>query len=464
MKAAIRNTLSLAALLLAHAAAQAGVLAEHPGRWMGAIQVPDGPTLRLGADVFTRADGTTWASVASPDQGQYDIPLRTVTENGSTAELDLGFGILAMRWEGDHFKGVWKQGGDNLPLTLRQVDDFPRKARPQTPRAPFPYKDETLAIPGGNGAMLGATLSIPHGVKRPPVVVLVHGSGPSTRDSEVAEHQPFRVLADHLARRGIAVLRYDKRGNGRSSGDYATLTTGKLIDDAHGAVRALRARKQFARVGLIGLSEGSRLSAGVAARAPRDVDFIVSLAGVGLPGLENLLLQDRIETMDAGATAEEADRVVAYVRDYYGTIVAHADADARMAALKTLQAAQPEPLAILAKYKMGNGTLRLEEARNPWLRTLLMSDPRPDWRAVRVPVLALNGSLDHQVPAEQNIRGIVGALREGGNHKVQSAILPKLNHLFQTAQTGKTSEYAAIDESLAPAVLERVAAFVRQQR
>ncbi|QNA99705.1 S9 family peptidase [Massilia sp. Se16.2.3] len=254
------------------------------------------------------ADGAAWASMASPDQGQYDIPLKSVKEDGANVDLVLGFGTLAMTWEGDHFKGTWKQGGAEFPLTLRQVAEFPRKARPQTPQAPFPYRDETPAIPGGDGVMLGATLSLPAKAKRPPAVVLVHGSGPSTRDADIAEHQHFRVLADYLARHGIAVLRYDKRGNGRSSGDFNTLTRDKLADDAHAAVRALRARGQFSKVGLIGLSEGSSLSATVAARAPREVGFVVSMAGVGLPGLQNMLLQDRIESRDAGATPEEAER------------------------------------------------------------------------------------------------------------------------------------------------------------
>jgi len=463
MTMAILKTIALAALLAAQAA-HAGVLAEHPGRWMGAITIPDGPTLRLGADIYTRADGSTWASMASPDQGQYDMPLRSVKEDGKAADLVLPFGTLAVRWEDDHFEGEWKQGGASFPLSLRQVDDFPRKARAQTPRPPFPYHQETLAIAAGDGVMLGATLSLPQGVKRPPVLVLVHGSGPSTRDAEFDGHLPFRVLADHLARRGIAVLAYDKRGNGRSSGNYETLTTETLADDAQAAVRALRARNQFSRVGMLGLSEGSSLVAAVAARAPREVDFAVSMAGVGLPGLDNILLQDRIETLDAGATPEEAERVVAYAGTYYRTIVAHLDADARMGALKALQAAQPDAVAILAKYKMGTGSLRLEEARNPWLRTALMRDPGADWRAVRVPVLALNGSLDHQVPAKENIAGIAAALRKGGNKRVETAILPNLNHLFQTAKTGAVAEYATIDETMAPAVLERVAAFVKRQR
>jgi len=219
MKATILRTLSIATLFAAQAAAQAGVVADHPGRWMGEITIPNGPVLKLGADLFSRADGSPWASMASPDQGQYDLPLKALTENGGSADLVLPFGVLALTWEGDHFKGMWKQGGESFPLTLRQVAEFPRQARPQTPQAPFPYTDETLAIAGGDGVKLGATLSVPKGVKRPPAVVLVHGSGPSTRDADIAGHQHFRVLADYLARHGIAVLRYDKRGNGRSSGD-----------------------------------------------------------------------------------------------------------------------------------------------------------------------------------------------------------------------------------------------------
>jgi pimeloyl-ACP methyl ester carboxylesterase len=311
---------------------------------------------------------------------------------------------------------------------------------------------------------LGATLSIPGHKTRPNVVVLVHGSGPGTRDEYGNGHQSFAVLADYLARRGVAVLRYDKRGIARSSGNYTQHTAADLADDLSAIVLALGKRKQFNRVGLIGLSEGPEIAAAVAARHPADVDFVVSLAGVGLPGLDMMLLQDREWAKDHGADPAAIQHLMSYVRKYYETIIAQSDKEVRIAALKRLHdSLSDEDKALIKKHAMDQGTLSLDWADKPFLRVSLMSNPLKDWRAVRCPVLALNGSLDHQVPPA-SLGGITAALRAGGNRKVESAILPSLNHVFQTAQTGAEDEYASIDETIAPTALRRIATFVGKQR
>jgi len=453
----------LALLLALHVSAHAGVLTDHAGLWLGDLKLPDGRVLKMGVDIFARADGAMWASFASPDQGSYDMPVTRVQESGDAAELHLPFGALQLNWVDDRFRAEWKQNGASFPLELQRVAQFPRKHRPQTPVAPLSYREETLAISGADGVMLGATLSVPNGVARPSVVILVHGSGPSTRDAEVAGHRLFAVLADHLTRQGVAVLRYDKRGVSRSSGDYEHHTQAQLVDDLAAVVRAIEARKQFDRLGLIGHSEGPMIAAAVSARHPESVDFLVSMAGVGLPGLELMLLQDRMVAQDNGAGPQAVERLMAYVRSYYETIVAHPDPEARVAKLRMLaQDLAADDKVLLEKYRMNRGTLSLGMAGSPMLRALLMTDSRSDWRAVRCPVLALNGSLDRQVPV-QSLDGILAALREGGNKQVESAVLPSLNHLFQTGRTGATDKYAALEETISPAVLQRIAAFVGKQ-
>ncbi len=319
-----------------HLTANAGLLEAHPGRWLGVMKVPDGPTLQLGAELFTRADGSRWASVSSPDQHVYDIPVRSIKESDTALELDLVFATMKLIWVKDHFNGEWLQGPVPLALTMHRVADFPKTPRPQTPKAPFPYKDVTLAIPSSDGVTLGATLSVPNGKTHPKVVILVHGSGPGTRDEELAGHRPFAVLADFLARRGVAVVRYDKRGISRSTGDYENHTLPQLVDDLNAVVKAMAARKQFSRIGLIGLSEGPQIAAEVAAQNPETVNFVVSLAGTGLPGIEMLMLQDRVWAKDHGANAAEVDQLMVYVRDYYETILNNADVQPRIEALEAL--------------------------------------------------------------------------------------------------------------------------------
>ncbi|MES2319885.1 MAG: alpha/beta fold hydrolase [Pseudomonadota bacterium] len=451
---------------LVHAAsgAQAGTIVEHQGRWLGDMTLPDGKVLKIGVELMVRADGSAWASFASPDQAAYDMPVKGIVESPHKVDLDLGMATLGLTWSNDHFEGAYAQNGPPLHFALNKVGDFPRRLLPQAPRAPFPYRELALAIPAGGGVVLGATLSMPLDREKPNVVVLVAGSGPVARDGGVAGHQAFLVMADHLARRGIAVLRYDKRGVARSNGNYEQHTVAQLASDVHAALEALRKSGKFARIGVVGISEGPGLAAAVGARDPAALDFVVSLAGVGLNGLELLLLQDRIYARDKGATPDEVQRLMPYVRTWYERVLAHADVEPRVAALKALSASlSGADQALVQKYEMNQGTLSLGWAAQPALRASLQSDPAPDWRALKVPVLALHGGLDHQVPAEENQCAILAALKAGGNTHVEAARLPSLNHLLQSASSGADDEYFRIEETMAPAVLRAIAAFVEKQ-
>lgn len=457
-------TLGLCASISIPFTAQAGILKSHQGRWMGDLVIPNGSTLKLGIDIFTRADGSAWASFTSPDQGVYHVPVVSVLEKSDSVQLNLGFGAMSLAWKEGRMQGEWRQGSAAFPLELKPVAAFPRKARPQDPQPSASYVDETLAISSVDGVTLSATLSIPVGVRSPNLVILVHGSGPATRDEEIEGHWPFAVLADHLARQGVAVLRYDKRGIMHSTGDFASHTQAQLADDLYAVIQAARARQQFRRVGVVGHSEGPMIAARVAGQHPHAVDFLVSMAGVGLPGKELMLMQDRLSAQDKGATGAELDRLALYERQFYDTVIAHEEPAARITALKQVLASlSAQDSALVKKYKMNIGTLSLNMAQEPALRVMLMSDARGDWRKIRCPVLALNGTLDHQVPVE-SLDGIVKALREGGNQQVEGVPMPSLNHLFQTAKTGAEDEYGMIDETIAPAVLERIARFAKQQQ
>lgn len=442
--------------------AHAGVLADHQGRWLGSLALPNGRRIQTGVDVFIRADGSPWASLASPGRQAFDIPVESAEEAGESVVLDVTWATLKLTWDQDHFQGVWMQGGDALPFELRPTAEFPRPTRPQTPKAPFPYVVQPLAIHTPDGITLGATLSMPKGQQRPDVVVLIGGSGPGNRDEDGGGHQLFAVLADHLARRGIAVLRYDKRGVGRSTGSYHQHTDTQLVSDAAAVVQTLKAKKAFRRVGLIGHSEGSGLAATVAAAHSGEVDLVISMAGIGLSGLDSILVQDRVYAKDQGASPAEVDALMGYVRRYYQTILDEPQPAARVAALKVLQQSwSPELKALVEKYQMNVGTLALSAAEEPALRASLLSDVPAQWRAVKCPVLVLNGTLDHQVPAPEHLKGILAALAQGGNTRVESALLPSLNHVFQTAKTGQEDEYASLEETLAPVALERMSDFVK---
>lgn len=462
MRLAVRGLRPILAVSMMSVLAHGGVLADHQGRWLGELVLPNGRRIQTGVELFNRADGSPWASLASPGRQAFDIPVERAQEAGDSVDLDVTWATLKLTWRQDHFDGVWKQGNDALPFQLRATAVFPRPTRPQTPKPPFPYEDQTLAIRTPDGITLGATLSVPKSKQKPDVVVLVGGSGPGNRDEDGGGHQFFAVLADQLARQGIAVLRYDKRGVGRSTGSYHQHTDTQLVSDATAVVQTLKANKAFRRVGMIGHSEGSGLAATVAATHSGEVDFVVSMAGIGLSGLDSILVQDRVYARDQGANPAEVDTLMVYVRRYYQTILDEPQPEARVAALKALQqSGSPALKALIEKYQMNVGSLALNAAEEPALRASLLSDIPAQWRAVKCPVLVLSGTLDHQVPPPEHLDGILAALARGGNTKVESALLPSLNHVFQTAKTGQEDEYATLEETLAPVAIARMSEFVK---
>jgi dienelactone hydrolase len=326
--------------------------------------------------------------------------------------------------------GTLHQGGAAKPFALNRGNT----ARP-------PYTEIEVTIESVNRVTLAGTLTVPDGVLHAPAVVLVTGSGPQDRDECVYGVRPFRQLADHLARHGIAALRYDDRGTASSTGDFKAATAVDFADDAEAAVRFLRARPEIdpKRVGVLGHSEGGLIAPMLAART-RDVAFIVLWAGPGL-AMPEVDLQQTADMLRAeGATAAAIDTAV----DHERRVIAALRAAKTEAELRTALH------AIVADDGWVDG--KVKENWSPWLRWYLDYDPAATLAKVRCPVLALNGGLDTQVAARTNLAAIKRAL--AGNPDVDIVELPGLNHLFQPTKTGALSEYQTNPPVLDPAVLE----------
>jgi hypothetical protein len=286
-------------------------------------------------------------------------------------------------------------------------------------------------------------------------VALIAGSGAHDRDETIFGHKPFAVLADALTRRGVAVLRYDKRGVGASTGDYAAATSADFADDAQAAVAFLAARPDIAarHIGLIGHSEGGLVAPIVAGR-DRRVAFIVLMAGPGVDGASLLEAQQRRidEVMGLGgerladASAEEARMI--------DTVRGAADTATAAAQLK----AEADAAADRAGVPRGLAEAEAAQLTTPWFRAFLTYDPAPALRRLRIPVLALVGSKDVQVPPDQNLPALRAAL--AGDRRATVEEMPGLNHLFQPATTGAPGEYAAIPTTLAPAALDTITGWV----
>lgn len=444
-------------------AQQASPADRFVGNWIGTLATPTA-RLRLALSVTRDSTGALSAAFLSLDQGNAKIPA-TVTLHGDTVSVLMTaasasyIGVITAA--GDTLHGTFTQGAP-LPLDLARSAALPAVARPQEPKPPFPYRQEDVTFESAPGVRLAGTVVIPAGAGPFPAVVFATGSGPQNRDEELLGHKPFLVISDYLARHGIASLRFDDRGTAKSTGNFASATSADFANDVEAGVRYLRARTGIAsdHVGIIGHSEGGLIAPIVAARS-KDVAFIVLLAGPGIAGDSILLLQQALIASASGVPQAAIDRNTEASRRMFAELRAStdsADAVARLSALsKRMIATLPPEAQATATQQLQMSQVQLV---TPWMRYFITYDPQPTLQKVRVPVLAMNGALDLQVPPKQNLPAIEAALQRAGNRDVRIVEMPGLNHLFQTAKTGNPSEYAAISETFSPAALDIIATWI----
>jgi pimeloyl-ACP methyl ester carboxylesterase len=435
-------------------AAAAPAQASLAGEWGGVLDA-GAAKLRLKLTIADEG-GKLSAVMDSLDQGA-KLPVASIEE--TAGEVVFTLPAIGGRYEGvldptrTVLTGTWSQGGASLPLTLTKGVAPEAPKRPQTPQPPFPYRVDEVTIPTPTpGVTLAGTLTLPEGPGPFPAAVLISGSGPQDRDETLLGHKPFLVLADHLTRRGIAVLRYDDRGVAKSTGDFGAATTADFAVDAAAAAAWLRARPEIdtARVGLIGHSEGGLIAPLVASRDDR-VAWTVLLAGPAVPGEAALVEQAKRIALATGAPAEAVAAQNAVFARAVAAVVAHADDP---------EAARREAEAVLvaAGTPKAQAEAAASQFATPWFRHFLTYDPAPALRDARGPMLALYGEKDLQVPPEQSAP-VLKRLRP----TAEVEVLPSLNHLFQTATTGSPQEYAQIEQTMAPTVLDRIAGWILEQ-
>jgi pimeloyl-ACP methyl ester carboxylesterase len=329
---------------------------------------------------------------------------------------------------------------------------------------PVPYQVEDVTFTNGDVTLAG-TLTLPPGPGPHPAIVLVSGSGPQDRDETLGGGiaiKPFRLLADAITRAGGAVLRYDDRGVGQSTGTFSTATTQDFASDAEAAIRYLTSRDDVDpnRIGLLGHSEGGMVAAMLGAR-DKDLDFIISLAGPGVNGHDVLLLQNRRLMEAEGATQAQIDDQVAFVEKLIAIIDDPKAVEAlvyqhTLDQIKTLPEEERAKIGDVEQYAHAVAKEAMQQFNPVWFKPFLAYDPAPDWEKTTVPVLALFGGKDVQVDAEQNAPPMAAALLKGGNHDVEVVVLPNANHLFQAAQTGAPSEYATLPAEFTPGLIPTI--------
>lgn len=384
---------------------------------------------------------TNGCTIDSPSQGVNGIQAeKTVNDDGT---IKVKVGMIGATFEGKmadgEIKGTFVQNGFPLPLTLKPGKLVVK--RPQTPVPPFPYKEEAVSFTNAQYTFNG-TLTLPENYsKNTPVVLMVTGSGQQDRDEELFSHKPFAVIADALARQGIASLRYDDRGWGDKSVNFADFTTDDFRQDAAAAIPLLR--KRFNKVGILGHSEGGTIAMMLAAEGK--ADFIVSLAGMAISGKETLIMQNHQAMSAIGLPKETVDSYCNSISKALDEIASGKKAneiniDDVPVALK--------PITIKA----------LQQADTPYIRHFLTVDVGKLLPKIKCPVLALNGTKDTQVDCDANTTRIEKGL---ANCKHSIKKIDGVNHMFQHCNTGIVTEYQQIEETISQEVLQEVAKWIK---
>lgn len=454
-----------------------------PEAWIGSVSLL-GASLEVVAHLEPdpAKPGAWRGRLDIPMQGLKDFPLQDVdvTPGGleftlappGASEAQRAVFIVEREPNAATAEGELSQNGQSFPLKLRRlapgeslVDLGPR--RPQTPKPPYPYTVRDVTFTSSvDGVTLAGTFTAPADGFKHPAVVLLTGSGAQDRDESILGHKPFLVLADHLTRNGVAVLRYDDRGVGGSGGHLEKTPYATQQKDASAALTWLQGQAEVdpKRTGLVGHSEGANLAI-LTAAADKKVGFIVLLAGMGVSGKEILPMQMAALLRAAGAAEDALPGLVTLENKLIAAILRQAPRAEIEGLARDLTRRQldqnkqqssvtPEQLEALI-------TSALAAFATESFLSLLRHDPRPSLRKLKkTPVLALGGSLDLQVPPRENLGEIEKALKAAHNKDFTIKILPGLNHLFQHASTGQVEEYSKIEETFAPEALQEISAWV----
>lgn len=428
------------------------------GSWSGSIDV-GAAKLPLVFHISDSSSGLK-ATMDSPAQGAKGIPVDSVSCKGMTVRMaivKIGVTIEGM-WRGDTMTTVFRQGGLELPLVLSRADESDGAVRrPQEPQPPYPYVCEEVSFPSAaEGIDMHGTLTIPEGEGPFAAVVLVTGSGTQNRDEELMGHKPFKVIADFLTRRGIAVLRYDDREWGRS---YDGATTADYASDALNAAAFLRRDPCIdpARVGIVGHSEGGTIAFMCAARCD-SIAFVVSLAGMTIPGRECIVWQNEESLLRAGLPQQTVERYCDVIDSVFKRT---AEAGRELSAEEAAQAVEEAVTAVGATdmpQAIRAELVKSATGATAWFRFFVGYDPSADISRVQCDVLAMNGTRDRQVDAEANL-GVLERCKELEGHLTVRRY-EGLNHLFQHCGTGLPDEYYNIEETFSAEALADMADWI----
>ncbi len=443
------------------------------GEWFGTLDV--GPMkLRLALQVTESEANTFKAILESIDQGSAEIPVDQMDFKDRTLKFRIekiqGSFLGKMNVDGSAIEGTWSQMGRDLPLTFNRMEKAFVLNRPQNPKPPFPYQNKEITFRNESADIsLAGTFLIPEGSGPFPTVLFITGSGPQDRDESLMGHKPFLIIADYLARRGIASLRYDDRGVGKSEGKHMKSTVADFASDAEAGIAFLLAQAEVDAnaIGIIGHSEGG-LSGPIVASTNNAVDFLVLLAPPGEP-LDQLLKRQAedifslqgIEPSLINRLTKHQQHELELIKD---SSIPRSELKQKLTELFATEKTKYTE-AELKALKLDDATVKqsISTVSTPWFRSLMRKDPSNYLKTIQIPTLALFGEKDIQVAPEINAAGVKAALEEANNPDFEVTILQDLNHLFQHAETGSIEEYGTIEETFAPEALEHISNWIEKR-
>jgi alpha/beta superfamily hydrolase len=429
------------------------------GNWTGMITGPKG-SIEINFSI-SKKQNTLESSIDVPFNGIFEFKAEQTTFKDSI--LIMTFPKLNLVYEGkfknpSKITGDLSRGGNPITLNLKPVKTNIK--RPQEPKPPFDYYTENVAFKNSEGIPIKGTLSLPKKNGKFPVVIIISGSGPHDRVGEMYRHKPYLVIADHLTKNGIGVLRYDERGIGESGGDFKTATISEFSDDVSSAVTYLKTRKDIdkKKIGLVGHSLGGIIGPKVASER-NDVSFLVLMAAPGLNGDELMLMQKAAFEKEMGLNDEQVEFGQKMMKNTFA-IITETNLDN-----KTLKD------SLHSFYIKNYGLMIPENQREAMVNqigssevvSLIRSQPSEFLEKVNCPVLAINGSKDLQVTPKKNLEAIKTSLEKNGNSDFKILEFENLNHLFQESETGSLTEYAQIEQSISPDVLKKITSWISEQ-
>ena len=432
------------------------------GTWNGALDI-QGQQMPLVFHIENK-DGKLTSTMDSPAQKAFGLPVETTFFQGNILTIELP--KFKIKYTGkpnadfSEITGTFAQNGTNFPLKLdRKPIEKQELVRPQTPKPPFNYNvDEVTFKNTKDDILLAGTLTYPNTGGKFPVVILITGSGPQDRNEEIFGHQSFAVIADDLTQKGIAVLRYDDRGVGKSKGDFQNSTTKDFANDVRSAIEFLKTRPEIdqSKLGLIGHSEGGMIAPMVAVNNAA-VKFIVLMAGPGTP-IDDLLIEQSTRYSELVGADKATIAVNSKIqKDTYAFIKGYNANDFEKdltAFLKSEMSQLPDNQKPQTGEELNESVKnQVDAVNNKWFLYFLKYNPALNLSKLKCSVLAINGSLDFQVPAKTNLKAIEIALQKGENKNYKIVELQGLNHLFQEATTGSLDEYSVIEQTISPKVL-----------